>query len=430
MSKPSLSTRLTGSLLLSLRYRDNRVFWIGTSLSSVAQAAFLVSAGWLAFEQGGASAAGLITFAVMFPFLLSTPVGGLLADRLDRRTIILATQVFQAALAILLGIGSLLGTLPIWLLFTLVLISSAARTVELPTVGAVIPNLVPPEALLNNYSLNTLATLGSRFVGPVLLAPVLALAGAGAAFLIIATLYIPAYMYVARVPAMPRGALAATTLKAQIVEGGQFIRTHGLVAALLAMLVLHCWMTMSYDSTLPLVADENLGGSGAVYSSLVGGSGIGAIIGSLAMAGMRNRSRRGPLLLGSAIFSGLSVAALGFAEVWILAILAMIAVGASQGVFMTLTIVLVQESVPDALRGRVTGLFLMSAGGVMSFANLGHGYLADRVGALPVLALPASGFIISVLLLSLLYPRLRGVYRDGALPPASVPSSLSASATT
>lgn len=422
MSKPSRSSRLTGTLLLSLRYRNNRVFWIGTSLSSVAQTAFLVSAGWLAFEQGGASAAGLITFAVMFPFLFSTPVGGLLADRMDRRTIVLATQLFQAALAALLGVMALLEALPVWLLFALVLVSSAARTVELPTVGAVIPNLVPAEALLNNYSLNTLATLGSRFVGPVLLAPVLALGGAGAGFLVIAALYIPAYAFVRRVPPMPRGTLAATTLKAQVVEGGQFIRAHGLIAALLGLLVLHCWMTMSYDSTLPLFADDNLGGSGATYSSLVAGSGIGAIIGSLALAGMRSRSRRGPLLLASALFSGLSIAAVGFSGVWVVAMLAMIAVGASQGMFMTLTMTLVQESVPDALRGRVTGLFLMSAGGVMSFANLGHGYLADQFGALPVLALPAGAYILSVLLISVLYPRLRGVYREGALPPSSAPA--------
>jgi MFS family permease len=419
VSKPSISSRLTGSLLLSLRYRNNRVFWIGTSISSIAQAAFLVSAGWLAFEQGGASAAGLITFAVMFPFLLSTPVGGLLADRLDRRSIVLATQVFQAALAILLGVMSLIGVLPVWLLFTLVLISSAARTVELPTVGAVIPNLVPREALLNNYSLNTLATLGSRFVGPVLLAPVLALGGAGAAFLVIAALYIPACAFVRRTPSMPRGALTATTLRAQVLEGGQFIRAHGLIAALLGLLVLHCWMTMSYDSTLPLFAESNLGGSGATYSSLVAGSGIGAIIGSLVLAGMRNRSHRGPALLASAIVSGLSIAAVGFSGVWIVAMLAMIAVGASQGMFMTLTTTLVQESVPDALRGRVTGLFLMSAGGVMSFANLGHGYLADQVGALPVLALPAGAYVLSVVLISALYPRLRRVYRDGSLPAAT-----------
>src|SRR5690606_4906366 len=104
-----------------------------------------------------------------------------------------------------------------------------------------------------------------------------------------------------------------------------------------------------------------------------------------------------------------TIAVVGFTGVWVVALLAMIAVGASQGMFMTLSMTMVQESVPDALRGRVTGLFMMSAGGIMSFANLGHGYLADRVGALPVLALPAVSFVISVALMSVMYPRLRRV---------------------
>jgi MFS family permease len=180
-------------------------------------------------------------------------------------------------------------------------------------------------------------------------------------------------------------------------------------------------MTMSYDSTLPLVADENLGGSGATYSSLVAWSGAGAILGSLVLAGMRGRSRRGPLLLAGAVFSGLTIAAVGISEIWAVALLAMVTVGASQAIFMTLTMTLVQEAVPDALRGRVTGLFLMSAGGVMSFANLGHGYLADQFGAFPVLALPAMMFVGIVLLVSVLHARLRRVYRDGALPAATAP---------
>jgi MFS family permease len=416
MSKPSRSSRVAGALFLSLRYRNNRVFWFGTSISSVAQAAFLVSAGWLAFEQGGSSAAGAITFAVMFPFLLSTPIGGLLADRIDRRSIVLATQVMQAVLAVVLGILALLDLLPLPVLFALVLISSAARTVELPTVGAVLPNLVPPEALLNNLSLNSLATLGSRFVGPVLLAPVLALGGADAAFFLIALLYIPAFGFVRRTPPMPRGALTATTLIEQVAEGGRYIRAHGLLALLLGLLVLHCWLTMSYDSTLPLFADDNLGGSGATYSSLVAGSGVGAIIGSLLLAGLRGNTRRGPLLFASALGSGLSIAAVGITGILPLAVLAMVAVGLTQAMFMTLNLTLVQEYVPDAIRGRVTGLFLMSAGGVMSFANLGHGYLADRVGALPILALPSLIFVALMLLISLAHTQLRRIYREGTLP--------------
>jgi len=105
------------------------------------------------------------------------------------------------------------------------------------------------------------------------------------------------------------------------------------------------------------------------------------------------------------------------AGLWALAMLAMFVVGASQALFMTLAITLVQEAVPDALRGRVTGIFIMSAGGIMSFGNLANGYLADRFGASPVLGVPAVSFIALVLLISALRPTLRRLYEEGTLPP-------------
>lgn len=417
------SSRLANTLFAALAFRDNRVFWIGTTISSVAQASFLVSAGWLAYEQGGGSATGMVAFATMFPFLLSTPIGGLLADRYDRRSIVLATQMFQGTLALLLGGLELAGLLPLPLLIALVLVSSAARTVELPTVGAVLPNLVPRRVLLNNLSLNSLATLGSRFAGPALLAPVLALGGAGFAFLLIAMLYLPALFWTRMTPPMPRGPIAGASFGAQAGEAIGYIRERGMVALLLALVVLHCWLTMSFDAVLPLVAEENLGGRGAVYSSLVAAGGIGAIIGSLALAGLRVRSWRGGLLLASGLGSGLTAILLAFSGIWPLAMLAMTGVGLTQAMFMTLANTLVQEAVPDAIRGRVTSIFLMSAGGVMSFGNLANGTIADYLGVWPVLVLPGIAYIAILLAVSAAQPALRSVYREGALPDYALSSA-------
>jgi MFS family permease len=416
MSDRRRSSKLASTLFAGLAYRDNRVFWIGTTISSVAQASFLVSAGWLAYEQGGGSATGMVAFATMFPFLLSTPIGGVLADRYDRRSIVLATQAFQGVLALLLGGLAVADLLPLPLLIALVLVSSAARTVELPTVGAVLPNLVPPRVLLNNLSLNSLATLGSRFAGPALLAPVLAIGGAGAAFLLIATFYLPALYWTRMTPPMPRISVSTSGFGTQIGEAVSYIRARGMVALLLALVVLHCWLTMSFDAVLPLVAEENLGGKGAVYSSLVAAGGIGAIVGSLVLAGLRVRTRRGSLLLLSGLGSGVTAILLAISGIWPVAALAMVGVGLSQAMFMTLSNTLVQEAVPDAVRGRVTSVFLMSAGGIMSFGNLANGTLADRFGVWPVLAAPGLAYIVILLTVSATRPALRTVYREGILP--------------
>jgi MFS family permease len=409
-------TRARLNLLSSLKVRDSRVFWIGTTFASIAQAAFLVSSGWLAFQLGGSGAVGLVTFATMLPLLLATPVGGLLADRMDRRSLVIGAEIVQCIVALVLGVQTVLGPMPLAELVPLIFLSGIARSVELPTVQTMLPNLVPPDELLNTFAMNSLGTLGSRFAGPAVMAPVLATQGAGLAYLIIGALYLPALAFVLRVPRMPRVDLATVGVREQILEGGRYIRQRGIVALLLGVVVLHCSLTMCFDSTLPLFAKQNLRGDGAIYSSLVSAIGLGAIAASLLLAGVRSPSVRGSLLFIGAIASGAATALMATAGVWAFAMLAMFAVGASQALFMTLAITLVQEAVPDALRGRVTGLFIMSAGGIMSFGNLANGYLAGRFGASPVLGLPAVAFVILVLLISALRPTLRRLYEEGRLP--------------
>jgi len=404
------------NLLSSLRYRDSRVFWAGATFASIAQAAFLVSTGWLAFQLKGSGAVGIVTFATMLPLLLATPVGGLLADRMDRRTLVIGAQIAQGSVALALGVQTILGTTPFAEFVALVFVSGIARAVELPTVQTMLPNLVPPRELLNTFSLNGLGTLGSRFVGPAAMAPILATRGAGLAFLIIAALYLPALVFVLRVPRMPRANLSTVGVGEQIREGGRYIRQRGIVALLLGVVVLHCSLTMAFDSTLPLFANQNLRGNGAIYSSLVASIGLGAIAATLFLAGVRSRALRGILLLVGAVASGIATVLMSLSGVWIFAALSMFIVGASQALFMTLAFALVQEAVPDALRGRVTGLFIMSAGGIMSFGNLANGYLAGRFGASPVLGIPGVVFIIAVLLISGLRPALRRLYAEGALP--------------
>jgi MFS family permease len=400
----------------SLRYRDNRVFWYGTSLSSVGQGAFVVAASWLAYELGGSGAVGIVTFATMIPFILATPIGGLLADRTDRRTIILACQTVQCSMALILALQSLFMEIPFPELALLVFITGMSRAVELPTTAAVLPNLVPREALLNSFSLNSLATLGARFTGPVIILPLLAIGGATSAFFVVAAVYVPAYLLTRRVPPQRATGIVAVTFAEQVGEGVRYVREHASVALLLGIVMLHCGLTMSFDSTLPLFAEDNLDGSGAVYSAIVAAVGLGSIVGTLYLAGLRSTTRRGTLLFASAIGGGTFPILLAIANVVPVALAVLFALGATQAIFMTLCFTLVQESAPDHLRGRANGIMLMAAGGIMSFTNLGNGYLADRFGVVPVLGIPALIFLGAIVLLSLGRPALRRIYRDGALP--------------
>jgi len=409
------STRTRANPLSSLRYRDSRVFWFGTSVSSVGQAAFLVASGWLAFRLGGSRAVGIVTFATMTPLFLATVLGGLLADRCERRALVLGTQTTQSMIALVIGVLGIRGAMPLVALVPLVFLSGIARAVEQPTVQTVLPSLIPRDELLNIFALNNLATRGSRFVGPALTAPILATRGAGPAYLAIAVIYLLAISQVLRVPKMRHVGLVSIGLGEQVKEGGRYVARHRVIALLLGVIVLHCLLTMAFDSTLPLFADQNLRGSGAIYSSLVSAMGLGSIVAAFILAGMRSRRQRGALLLVGGIGSGIATALMAVAMNSLLALAAIFVVGAMTTCFMTLANTMMQEVVPDHLRGRISGLFLMSASGVMSFGNLGAGFLAARYGSAPVLGLPALLFILLLLVISGVRPALRHLYRRGTL---------------
>ena len=206
-----------------------------------------------------------------------------------------------------------------------------------------------------------------------------------------------------------------TTLnvRQQVAEGVRYIGSHSVLGLLLGVIVLHCLLTMSFDSTLPLFASQNLHGSGAIYSSMVSAMGLGSIAAALLLAGMRSDRWRGALLLIGGLGSGLATALMAISMNNLLALSAIFLVGVMTTWFMTLANTMMQEAVPDQLRGRVSGIYLMSASGVMSFGNLGAGYLAASFGSAPVLGLPALLFIVLLIVISGVRPSLRRLYRAG-----------------
>jgi MFS family permease len=422
MHEPALEERVTvrrGNPLSSLRFRDNRVFWLGTSCSSIGQAAFLVTSSWLAFRLGGSADVGIVTFATLIPLFLATLLGGLLADRSERRLLVLAAQGAQALIAVAIALQTLRGSMPFLNLVTLVFLGGVARAIEMPTVLSVLPSLVPRDELLNIFSLNNLSNRGSRFVGPALTAPILGLGGihaAALAYLVIGALYVLAILHVVRVPKMHQLHETTLNLRQQAAEGVRYIGAHAVLGLLLAVIVLHCLLTMSFDSTLPLLASQNLHGSGAIYSSMVSAMGLGSIVAALFLAGLHSRRLRGALLLVGGIGSGVATALMAVSMNTVLALSASFLVGAMTTWFMTLANTMMQEAVPDQLRGRVSGIYLMSASGVMSFGNLGAGYLSARFGSAPVLGFPALLFIGLLLGISGVRPVLRHLYRTGMFP--------------
>jgi len=406
-----------GGFVVSLRVPDYRLLWISILLSASGQWTLLLGRGWLVHDLTHSSSwVGIVTFAGMVPYLLATPIGGVFADRVDRRYVGIAMQGLSCLASIVLAALVFAGAAQAWEVVALALLAGIGRAAETPATISLIPNVVPERYLLNAISLNSVATFGSRLLGPAVGALLLQFTGVGAVFAMTAGLYVFAMLCLWRVRRPETHPVSAENIWRQNVETWRYVFIAPMMAMTFLVVGLHCALTMSFDAVLPQFADRTLHGSSGTYGLLVMAFGAGTIAGTFSLGGLRTDTAKGPLLFATGILSGVTTAALALAHAPLAAFIVMAGMGASQGIFMALANTLVQEAVPDALRGRVSAAFLMGTGGVMSIANLVVGEMADRAGIGAVLLVPALLFITALLALSGVVPGLRRLYGTGSLP--------------
>ena len=406
----------------ALRHRDYRFLWTANMFSGSAMWTFIVAASWLVLERSDSSGwVGIITFAGMIPFLLVSPIAGLMADRLDRRNLAIATFSATAVVTTVAAILTITGMIELWHLAALAFANGVFRATQEPAVQALIPNQVPREDLLNAITLNATTRHGARFFGLLVASPLLAVdfIGISGVLALSAVFQIAGTFLMLRVRTESTGESAPEHgLARSIVDGLVYIYTNKTIAIFILLVAFHCILVMSNDSILPVFSREDLGArDGSILGYLVMAFGVGALVGTLLMAGVRNEQRKGRLLIWTGILSGVSPALLAFSPNLALAVLASVAMGASQSTFMALTNTYIQSVVPDRIRGRISSLYLLHTGGVMAFANLGYGFMADTFSAPPILFVTGVMFVAVVFGMVLGQGDLRRVYRTGSPAP-------------
>ncbi|MAF54138.1 MAG: MFS transporter [SAR202 cluster bacterium] len=409
----------------SLKHHGYRNTWAANLWSGAAMWTFIVAVSWLVLERSDSSGwVGVVTFSAMLPFLLASPIAGLLADRVDRRHLAVVALAGGVVVMSAVTILTITDAIEIWHLAALVFINGILRSMLEPAVQSLIPNQVPREDLLNAITLNSATRHGGRFFGLLVSAPLLAVDSigiSGVLVLCVAFQVASSYqMFVSRTVSKGESA-PEQGLARSFVDGLVYIYTNRTIAIFILLVAFHCALVMSFESILPVFSREVLGAKdGSTLGFLIMAYGIGSFVASILIAGMRSEKNKGRWLLWSGLLSGVTPAMLGFSPVLPLAIVAAAGMGASQSVFMALTNTYVQTIVPDRLRGRISSLYLLHAGGVMAFANLGYGFLADVFSAPPILIVTGTMFVAVVLGMALSQADLRRVYRTGSVTPAQV----------
>ena len=329
-----------GHTFASLRHRDFALLWAGTAVMSAGQWLQQITLSWLVFERTGSPfALGLINGLRFLPFLFTSLIGGVMADRVDRRRLMFGTHAYLLVVTLLMAILLLSGRAAVWHLFAFTFISGVGWSFSMPVRQSVIPALVPRDDLLNALALSSAAFNITRTVGPALGGFLLAVAGGGGNFLVQVGLYAAVLIMIAamRVPVLPAGTGGRAVSPWQsMLDGFRYVRASPMVLTLLTLGLVPMLLGMPYQSLLPIFAAEvyHIGAGG--LGILIGFAGLRSVLATFAVAGAGNFRRKG--LVQVLALGALGVTLVLYSQVaWLpLALVVLVGVGAAQMTHSTL----------------------------------------------------------------------------------------------
>jgi MFS family permease len=400
--------------LRALRARNYRLFMSGQLVSLIGTWMQMVAQAWLIYRlTGSAALLGLIGFAGQIPVFVLAPLGGVIADRVTRHRILVATQSAMMVLALILAVLTLLEIIAVWQIFVLASLLGLANAFDIPARQAFIAEIVERDDLVNAIALNSSMVNGARIVGPAVAGIVVATAGEGWCFLLNALSYVAVVTALLRMriraAARPSGRASAW---AAIVEGFSFAWRTTPIRALLLLLGLVSLMGMPYSVLMPIVADRVLQGGPNAYGVLMSASGVGALGAAISLTVRKGVSGLGRWVAISAAGFGVSLIAFSMSRSLWLSTALLVPAGFFMMMEMASSNTLIQSMVPDRLRGRVMAVYSMMFMGMAPLGALVAGSLATPLGAPATVAIGGAACIAGGIVFGSRLPRLRGPARE------------------
>jgi MFS family permease len=379
----------------SLRTRNYRLYFYGQIVSLTGTWMQSVGQAWLVLELTGSGLALGGTVALQFtPILLFGPWGGVIADRVDKRRLIVWTQAAAAALALTLGLLTLFHVVRLWMVLVLALLLGVVNLVDMPSRQSFIIEMVGAEDVANAVSLNSVVVNGARVIGPAVAGLLIATIGIAPCFLVNAGSYL----------AVIAGLLAmdATTLKrtpplargpGQLRAGLRYAWSRPELRVPLLMMAVVGTLSYNFSVVLPLLVRETYGAGARSYGVLFSFMGLGAVLGGLVIA---TRSRATPrLLVGSSLALGVAIGLAAAAPNLGLVVLAMVPVGVASTAFIATSNALLQLGASSEMRGRVMALFALVFLGSTPIGGPLVGWIAERFGPRASLGVAAVAAVLA-----------------------------------
>jgi MFS family permease len=344
---------------------------------------------WLVLKlTGSGTQLGLVTAVQFLPLLLLSPFGGIVADRIDKRTILYATNTISGLLALILGILVVTGTIHLWMVYVLAASLGIVTVFNNPAQQTFVPEIVDKEHLSNAVTLNSIEVNVARAIGPALAGVIIATVGLGVCFLLNAISYIAVLVALAM---MRKNELnltqRASQKRGQLMEGLRYIRQTPVLLDTLIMMAIIGTFSYEFSVSMPLFASVTFHGGAGTYAALITATGAGSVAGGLFIARIKSITQR--MIVMAALFFGITMVIAALMPNIIFAFVVLLLVGVFSLCFISMSNTALQiESRPE-MRGRVMAIWSMAFLGSTPIGGPIIGFIADHLG--PRSAIAAGG---------------------------------------
>src|SRR5580700_9856554 len=382
LAEPLETPSLLARVFKAFQYRDFRLMWIGACTSSIGTWMQIVAQGWLIYRLShSAFLLALDQFLGGIPIFLFSLIGGVVADRIERRKILLVSQYMQMGSAALLTILVATGVVHVWHILCLSFVSGLAQAFGGPAYQALIPTLVDREDMPNAIALNSIQFNMAVTIGPALAGQALAKLGEKWCFGLNAVSFLAPIVSLSMITAKYLPTTTTESIFGSLKQGIKFVRKQGSMEALTILAFCMTALSMPMRTYIPVFVKDIFHRGPETYGNLLSLMGVGSICGSLAVAERGNIRNKGRVAVTTLISLGAGIAGFSLSKLLPVSYAMLVLVGASMmAVFATVTS-LVQLITTNEMRGRVMSVYNCAFRGGMPMGNLLSGWLVPMFTA-------------------------------------------------
>ncbi len=394
----------------SLAYRDFRWIWLGSFASFMAMNMQMITRGWLVLRLADDSpfALALVMMSFALPNSFMSLIGGALADRIPKKRMIMFSQGGNFVMTALLAVLDITGVITFWQLLAFGVVNGSLMAINMPSRQAIISEVVPENKIMNAVSLNNSGMNLTRILGPAVAGILIIFIDTSGVFFLIAGIYVFSVLAMLMIKAGEAPAHSRKSVVGDIKEGFTYTAADPTLRGLVIMAFIPSLFGFTYFALMPAWAREALNVQSDDLGYLMTVMGVGALVGTVILASVRNFSRRGMLLLMAALVWGMGMATFSQMTSFAGALPFLFLVGLLSSVYMSLNMTLLQIYASKEMRGRVMSLSMMTFG-VMPLSAVPFGYVAEHIGTADALFISALMFVGATIIFSLAYPRFRRI---------------------